>query len=78
MGLKKKLQVMLFPVTLAAGIVTGIAIERTKRKAAHIAAVGEAAAQELPVGETCKEQGEEEMSGNTEEEKPAVEPENAE
>lgn len=78
MGLKNKLQVLLFPVTLAAGIVTGIAIERTKRKAAHIAAAREAAAQELPVGETCIEQEEEEMSGNTEEERNAVEPENAE
>ena len=38
MGIKNKVQILLFPVTLAAGIITGIAIERTKKKAAGIAA----------------------------------------
>ena len=40
MGIKNKVQILLFPVTLAAGIITGIAIERTKKKAADIAAAG--------------------------------------
>jgi hypothetical protein len=39
MGIKNKVQILLFPVTLAAGIITGIAIERTKKKAAGILAV---------------------------------------
>ena len=38
MGIKNKVQILLFPVTLAAGIITGIAIERTKKRAAGIAA----------------------------------------
>ena len=34
MGIKNKMQILLFPVTFAAGIVTGIAVMRTKKKAA--------------------------------------------
>ena len=48
MGIKNKVQILLFPVTLAAGIITGIAIERTKKKAAGIAAVDAALSEELP------------------------------
>ena len=48
MGIKNKVQILLFPVTLAAGIITGIAIERTKKKAAGIAAVDAALREELP------------------------------
>ena len=48
MGIKNKVQILLFPVTLAAGIITGIAIERTKKKAAGIAAVDAALKEELP------------------------------
>ena len=48
MGIKNKVQILLFPVTLAAGIITGIAIERTKKKAAGILAV-DAAPLALPV-----------------------------
>ena len=48
MGIKNKVQILLFPVTLAAGIITGIAIERTKKKAADIAAVDAALKEELP------------------------------
>lgn len=53
MGIKNKVQILLFPVTLAAGIVTGIAIERTKKKAAGIAAVDAAILEELPAEETA-------------------------
>lgn len=63
MGLKNKVQILLFPVTLAAGIVTGIAIERTKRKAARIAVIDAAASQELPAEETALEQTGEETEG---------------
>lgn len=48
MGIKNKVQILLFPVTLAAGIITGIAIERTKKKAAGIAVVDAALREELP------------------------------
>ena len=48
MSIKNKVQILLFPVTLAAGIITGIAIERTKKKAAGIAAVDAALREELP------------------------------
>jgi hypothetical protein len=53
MGIKNKVQMLLFPVTLAAGIITGIAIERTKKKAAGIAAVEAAIKEELPVEEAA-------------------------
>ena len=48
MGIKNKVQILLFPVTLAAGIITGIAIERTKKKAAEIAAVDAVLQEALP------------------------------
>ena len=53
MGIKNKVQMLLFPVTLAAGIITGIAIERTKKKAAGIAAVEAVIKEELPVEEAA-------------------------
>ena len=53
MGIKNKVQILLFPVTLAAGIITGIAIERTKKRAAGIAAVDAALKEELPAEETA-------------------------
>lgn len=55
MGIKNKVQILLFPVTLAAGIITGIAIERTKKKAAGIAAVNAALREELPAEEAFPE-----------------------
>ena len=54
MGIKNKVQILLFPVTLAAGIITGIAIERTKKKAAGIAAVDAALKEELPAKEAAE------------------------
>ena len=54
MGIKNKVQILLFPVTLAAGIITGIAIERTKKKAAEIAAVDAALKEELPAEEAAE------------------------
>ena len=54
MGIKNKVQILLFPVTLAAGIITGIAIERTKKKAAGILAVDAALREELPEKETVE------------------------
>lgn len=48
MGFKKKAEALLFPVALIAGIVTGIAIERTKRKAASVAAREAAIKEEFP------------------------------
>lgn len=63
MGLRNKVKILLFPVTLAAGIVTGIAIERTKKKAAQIAAVDAALCEDLPEEESdedgCDGAGEE-------------------
>ena len=53
MGIKNKMQILLFPVTLAAGIITGIAIERTKKRAAGIAAVDAALKEELPAEEAA-------------------------
>ena len=68
MGIKNKVQILLFPVTLAAGVITGIAIERTKKRAAGIAAVDAALKEELsakeaaetedPVEETAENQAE--------------------
>ncbi len=61
MGLKKKAEALLFPVALIAGVVTGIAIERTKRKAASVAAREAAIKEEFPAeaGEAaCEEPGE--------------------
>ena len=59
MGIKNKAQILLFPVTFAAGIVTGIAVMRTKKKAAGIAAVDAALLEELPAeeaeGRVCAE-----------------------
>jgi len=54
MGIKNKVQILLFPVTLAAGIITGIAIERTKKKAAEIAAVDAALKEELQAKEAAE------------------------
>ena len=54
MGIKNKVQILLFPVTLAAGIITGIAIERTKKKAAEIAAVDDALKEELQAKEAAE------------------------
>ena len=54
MGIKNKVQILLFPVTLAAGIITGIAIERTKKRAAGIAAVDAALKGELPEEEAAE------------------------
>ena len=54
MGIKNKAQILLFPVTLAAGIITGIAIERTKKKAAGIAAVDAALMEKLPEDEASE------------------------
>ena len=69
MGIKNKVQIMLFPVTLAAGIITGIAIEKTKKKAAGIAAVDAALKEELP--EEKKEELSEEKKEELPEEKKA-------
>ena len=54
MGIKNKVQILLFPVTLAAGVITGIAIERTKKRAAGIAAVDAALKEELPAKEAAE------------------------
>ena len=54
MGIKNKVQILLFPVTLAAGVITGIAIERTKKRAAGIAAVDAALKEELPAEEAAE------------------------
>jgi hypothetical protein len=54
MGIKNKVQILLFPVTLAAGIITGIAIEKTKKRAAGIAAVDAALKEELPAEEAAE------------------------
>ena len=54
MGIKNRAQILLFPVTLAAGIITGIAIERTKKKAAGIAAVDAALMEKLPEDEVLE------------------------
>ena len=54
MGIKNKAQILLFPVTFAAGIVTGIAVMRTKKKAAGIAAVDAALLEELPAEENVE------------------------
>lgn len=67
MGIKNKVQILLFPVTLAAGIITGIAIEKTKRKAAGIAAVDAALKEELPEEKKTKAEGAVEEPAETEE-----------
>lgn len=54
MEIKNKVQILLFPVTLAAGIITGIAIERTKKKAAEIVAVDAALKEALPAKEAAE------------------------
>ena len=65
MGIKNKVQILLFPVTLAAGIITGIAIERTKKKAAEIAAVDAVLKEALPVEQAAEtEDPVEETPGN--------------
>ena len=65
MGIKNTMQILLFPVTLAAGIITGIAIERTKKRAAGIAAVDAALKEELPAKEAAEtEDPVEETPGN--------------
>lgn len=58
MGLVKKAEILLFPVAFAAGIVTGIVIGKTKKKAAQIAAVDGALNEELPAADTCEAQEE--------------------
>lgn len=67
MGIKNKVQILLFPVTLAAGIITGIAIERTKKRAAGIAAVDAALKEELPAEETAGTEEPVEETAETEE-----------
>ena len=67
MGIKNKVQILLFPVTLAAGIITGIAIERTKKKAAGIAAVDAALKEELPEEKKAEAEGAVEETAETEE-----------
>lgn len=67
MGIKNKVQILLFPVTLAAGIITGIAIEKTKKRAAGIAAVDAALKEELPAEETAGTEEPVEETAETEE-----------
>ena len=67
MGIKNKVQILLFPVTLAAGIITGIAIERTKKRAAGIAAVDAALKEELPAEEAADTEAPVEETAETEE-----------
>ncbi len=62
MGIKNKMQILLFPVTFTAGIVTGIAVMRTKKKAAGIAAVDAALLEELPAEENVEKDAETELS----------------
>lgn len=71
MGIKNKMQILLFPVTLAAGIITGIAIERTKKRAAGIAAVDAALKEELPAEENVEKDAETELSAEENVEKAA-------
>jgi hypothetical protein len=67
MGIKNKVQILLFPVTLAAGIITGIAIEKTKKRAAGIAAVDAALKEELPAEEAADTEESVEETAETEE-----------
>jgi hypothetical protein len=67
MGIKNKMQILLFPVTLAAGIITGIAIEKTKKRAAGIAAVDAALKEELPAEEAADTEEPVEETAETEE-----------
>jgi hypothetical protein len=67
MGIKNKVQILLFPVTLAAGIITGIAIEKTKKRAAGIAAVDAALKEELPAEEAADTEEPVEETAETEE-----------
>jgi hypothetical protein len=67
MGIKNKVQILLFPVTLAAGIITGNAIEKTKKRAAGIAAVDAALKEELPAEEAADTEEPVEETAETEE-----------
>lgn len=67
MGIKNKVKILLFPVTLAAGVITGIAIERTKKRAAGIAAVDAALKEELPAEEAADTEEPVEETAGTEE-----------
>ena len=71
MGIKNKVQILLFPVTLAAGIITGIAIERTKKRAAGIAAVDAALKEELPAKEAAETEDPVEETAENQAEDPA-------
>ena len=71
MGIKNKVQILLFPVTLAAGIITGIAIERTKKRAAGIAAVDAALKEELPAEEAAETEEPVEETAENQAEDPA-------
>ena len=71
MGIKNKVQILLFPVTLAAGVITGIAIERTKKRAAGIAAVDAALKEELPAKEAAETEDPVEETAENQAEDPA-------
>ena len=71
MGIKNKVQILLFPVTLAAGVITGIAIERTKKRAAGIAAVDAALKEELPAEEAAETEEPVEETAENQAEDPA-------
>ena len=71
MGIKNKVQILLFPVTLAAGVITGIAIERTKKRAAGIAAVDAALKEELPAEEAAETEDPVEETAENQAEDPA-------
>ena len=71
MGIKNKVQILLFPGTLAAGVITGIAIERTKKRAAGIAAVDAALKEELPAKEAAETEDPVEETAENQAEDPA-------